>query len=198
MTTLYDPLTYDNLMAGLVLYFMKQNKVRLDQASGIEGPGIYSLYYSGTLPVYTPIANSESPIYVGKAIPPGSRKGDTVNVNAPSLQRRITEHAKSIAQAENLDTTEFWCRHLAVQPVWITLAERFLIDYFRPVWNLCLDGFGDHDPGSGRRNSERSWWDTMHPGRSWASNLRAVKTTSGSTARVNDFWATNQTGQSKD
>ncbi len=85
MTTLYDPLTYDNLMAGLVLYFMKQKKVGLDQASGIEGPGIYSLYYAGTLPVYAPITNREVPIYVGKAIPPGSRKGDAVNVNAPSL-----------------------------------------------------------------------------------------------------------------
>ncbi len=170
----------------------------MDEASSIEGPGIYSLYYSGTLPVYAPIATSEVPIYVGKAIPLGARKGDAVNVNAPSLQRRITEHAKSITQAENLDTAEFWCRRLAVQPVWITLAERFLIDFFRPVWNLCLDGFGDHDPGRGRRNSERSWWDTMHPGRTWASNLRRVKTTSGSVARIHEFWEASKTGQSNE
>ena len=41
-----------------------------------------------------------------------------------------------------------------------------------PVWNLCLDGFGNHDPGAGRRQGEASWWDTLHPGRRWASQLR--------------------------
>ena len=25
--------------------------------------------------------------------------------------------------------------------VWITLAERFLIDNYEPVWNVCLEGF---------------------------------------------------------
>lgn len=187
--TLYDPLTYDNLMVGLTAHFEKQRKVRLDQTTGIEGPGIYALYYSGTHPAYTQIASGEAPIYVGKAVPPGSRKGgDAVDVDAPALQRRINEHAKSIAQAANLDVTDFECRHLAVQPVWITLAERFLIDYFKPVWNLCLDGFGDHDPGSGRQDSERSWWDTMHPGRAWSAKLRAVKTQVGAEERVRDFW----------
>ena len=187
--TLYDPLTYDNLMVGLTAHFEKQPKVRLDQATGIDGPGIYALYYSGTHPAYAQIASGEAPIYVGKAVPPGSRKGgDTVEVTAPALQRRINEHAKSIAQADNLEVADFTCRHLAVQPVWITLAERFLIDYFRPVWNRCLDGFGDHDPGGGRRNSERSWWDTLHPGRTWAGTLRAVKTAASAEERVRAFW----------
>ena len=186
--TLYDPLTYDNLMAGLVVYFQKQDQARLNKATGIEGPGIYALYYTGTLPVYKPIADGEAPIYVGKAIPPGSRKGDTVDVSVPVLQRRLNEHAKSITQTVNLDAADFWCRYLAVQPVWITLTERFLIDHFRPVWNICLDGFGDHDPGIGRRDSERSWWDTMHSGRAWASKLRGVKTLTSAETRVHAFW----------
>ena len=39
---LYDPLTYDNLMAGLVVHFEKQPKELLSGASGIEGPGVYA------------------------------------------------------------------------------------------------------------------------------------------------------------
>ena len=69
---LYDPLTYDNLMAGLVVHFEKQPKELLSGASGIEGPGVYALYYSGAHSAYELIANGETPIYVGKAVPPGS------------------------------------------------------------------------------------------------------------------------------
>lgn len=185
---LYDPLTYDNLMMGLVVHFQKQLQRPLGEAASVEGPGVYALYYAGALPAYAPIASGEAPIYVGKAIPPGSRKVDAVDAAVPALRRRINEHAKSIGQAVNLDADDFRCKALAVQPVWITLAERFLIDHFRPVWNLCLDGFGDHDPGSGRRNSERSWWDAMHPGRAWASQLRSVKTQSAAEERVRAFW----------
>lgn len=168
---LYDPLTYDNLMAGLVLHFEKQQPEQLDAIVGIRGPGIYSLFYTGELTVYEPISGNDRPIYVGKAVPPGSRKGESINESSPALQRRINEHSKSIRQATNLEISDFSCRYLAVVPVWITLAERFLIDHYKPVWNLCLDGFGDHDPGRGRRNSQRSWWDTLHPGRPWAIGL---------------------------
>ena len=186
--TLYDPLTYDNLMVGLTAHFERQPKVQLNQIKGIEGPGIYALYYSGSHRSYQRITSGEAPIYVGKAVPPGSRKGDSVDVTAPALQRRLNEHAKSIDQVGNLDVAHFACKYLGVQPVWITLAERFLIDYFRPVWNLCLDGFGDHDPGSGRANSERSWWDTMHPGRAWAGKLRSVKQQVAAEELVRSFW----------
>jgi len=33
------------------------------------------------------------------------------------------------------------------------------------------DGFGNHDPGSGRYNQKRSVWDQVHPGRSWATRM---------------------------
>ncbi len=168
---LYDPLTYDNLMAGMVSHFEKQTMESLDTIEDVKDPGIYSLFYSGPMPSYKMISGSERPIYVGKAVPPGSRKGERVNVESPALQRRIREHTKSINEVDNLKKSDFRCRYLAVVPVWITLAERFLIDYYKPVWNLCLEGFGDHDPGSGRRGSQRSWWDTLHPGRELADRL---------------------------
>lgn len=193
MTNLYDPLTYDNLMAGTVLEFERQPLHQLDEEIAIRGPGIYSLIYSGSLDVYREITASGYPIYVGKAIPPGSRRGDSVNVSAPALQSRIREHARSIDQVENLTKNDFQYRYLAIEPVWITLAERFAIDHYKPVWNRCLDGFGDHDPGSGRYNGERSWWDTMHPGRTWANRLRDVKTVDEAREKLEDFFSQNQT-----
>ena len=174
--SLYAPLTYDNLMAGLVVYFERQPRVSLESVEDVEGPGIYALFYRGGFDVYRPISGTSEPIYVGKAVPPGSRKGAAVNENAPALRRRIGEHTKSIAEAENLAVAEFECRFLAVVPVWITLTERFLIDHYKPVWNLCLDGFGNHDPGAGRRQGEASWWDTLHPGRPWANKQVQVRT----------------------
>ena len=176
MSGLYDPLTYENLMAGLVVHFERQPRVRLRDSTDAPGPGIYALFYDGDFDSYERIAGTSQPIYVGKAVPPGSRRGTAVDVAAPALQRRLYEHAKSLEKANNLQLDDFECRYLPLVPVWITLAERFLIDHYQPIWNLRLDGFGNHDPGRGRRQGEASWWDTLHPGRSWATRLRQVKT----------------------
>lgn len=51
----------------------------------------------------------------------------------------------------------------------IGTVEAALIRNYQPIWNCIVDGFGNHDPGSGRYNQERSEWDTIHPGRMWAS-----------------------------
>ena len=189
--TLYDPLTYENLMLGVVLHFEGQERRELAGVGGqhIEGPGIYALLYAGTFAPYQLISGGDSPIYVGKAVPPGSRKGAPPDPGVAVLRRRLTEHARSIDRADNLDVGDFTFRALAIEPVWITVAERFLIDHYRPVWNVCLDGFGDHDPGSGRYRGERSWWDTLHPGRSWADRLRRVKTPTDAAALVREFLA---------
>jgi hypothetical protein len=56
------------------------------------------------------------------------------------------------------------------------MAERFLLETFQPVWNVRLEGFGIHDPGSGRHQGELPWWDALHPGRTWAANLRQTRT----------------------
>jgi hypothetical protein len=189
MTQLYDPLTYDNLMAGTILEFERRPLLRLADDISARGSGIYCLVYTGLFDVYGEIAASGNPVYVGKAVPPGSRRGDTVNVDFPALRSRLREHARSIDQATNLDKADFEYRYLAIEPVWITLAERFAIDHYKPVWNRCLDGFGDHDPGSGRYNGEKGWWDTMHPGRGWADNLRQVKTLEEAIERVQTFFA---------
>ena len=185
---LYDPLTYENLMAGLSLHFGEQPKVSLGDAKEAAGPGIYALFYAGRFEAYRPISGTDAPIYVGKAVPPGSRRGEDVDVDRPVLRQRLKEHTRSIAAANNLDLPDFTCRFLSVVPVWITLTERFLINRHRPLWNVRLDGFGDHDPGRGRSGSERSWWDTLHPGRSWAGKLQANKSEADALATVRAFF----------
>lgn len=168
----YDPLDYRNLARSVVDELLGTQSSALPP-DAFEGSGVYAIYYAGPLE-YRDESLAEIPIYVGKAIPPGGRKGGRPGNTATSrpLHRRLRDHAKSIDQATNLSLENSSCRYLVVVPVWINLAERFLIDHFRPLWNTVLDGFGNHDPGRGRRASARPRWDIVHPGRTWATRLR--------------------------
>lgn len=144
------------------------------------GAGIYALYYVGSFPAYAEIAELNRdgqfqwPIYLGKAVPAGARKGGFGLGAEPGqvLSKRLAEHASSIEQAENLALEDFLCRFLVVEDIWIPLAESLLIEKFQPLWNRVIDGFGNHDPGSRRYNQQRSMWDEMHPGRPWANRLQ--------------------------
>ncbi len=169
MPDLWDPLTYETLMAGTVAHFETQDPAPLASRIAIEGPGIYALYYEGNMPEYRPIADGNHPIYVGKAVPPGARKGGVGDVTAPALQNRLRDHAKSITEADNLNLEDFLFRALPIVPVWIVFAEQALIKQYRPVWNTCLEGFGKHHQGRNRAATTQSWWDTLHPGRPWAT-----------------------------
>ncbi|MBR4517851.1 MAG: Eco29kI family restriction endonuclease [Victivallales bacterium] len=116
----------------------------------------------------------QQPIYVGKAVPAGARKGGFGLGAEPgqALFNRLCDHAKSVDEATNLEKDAFFCRYLAVDDIWIPLAESLMIERFAPLLNLILDGFGNHDPGKGRYNQQKSPWDTLHPGRSWAERLQ--------------------------
>ncbi|HWV84678.1 MAG TPA: Eco29kI family restriction endonuclease [Capillimicrobium sp.] len=142
------------------------------------GAGIYAIYYQGDFDAYAPLAipGCVWPIYVGRAMPSGGRKG-LVGLDAspgPKLHARLREHAKSLDAATNLKRDHFRCRYLVVDDIWIPLAERLLIGHYRPVWNGVVDGFGIHDPGgkpggrTGRAGQMKSLWDTLHPGRAFA------------------------------
>ena len=178
MAPAYDPLDYNNLARSVVDALLNSPAIALPPKDSFGGSGVYALFYRGALPYYSKIvASSSTPIYVGKAVPSGARKGSTKTSpeRGTALYRRLHDHARSIDQAENLDLVEFQCRFLVVEPVWITLAERFLLDHYQPVWNTIIDGFGNHDPGSGRRNMRRPRWDIVHPGRPWAARLQATE-----------------------
>jgi len=59
----------------------------------------------------------------------------------------------------------------------IGTVEAAIIRYYRPIWNTQIDGFGNHDPGSGRYNQAKSEWDVLHPGRPWAEKCVGVCST---------------------
>lgn len=178
MEGLFDPLSYENLAKSVVAALLERAPEPLPPHHEFPGPGVYALYYTGAFAAYQPLATRECrrPIYVGKAIPPGGRKGLAPGGADPAvLHRRLCDHAKSLAQADNLRLADFLCRYLVVVPVWVTLAERFLVAHYRPLWNTVVEGFGNHPPGAGRSRMRRPRWDILHPGRPWAAALEATE-----------------------
>lgn len=176
----YNPLDKLRLGESVAKALLARPVVPLPISEPFAGAGIYAIYYAGKFSPYR--KNSEknvnnqwtAPIYFGKTVPPGARKGGYGLDQSPGdvLYRRLREHAESIQQAENLLISEFRCRYLIVDDIWIPLGESLLISMFSPLWNQSLDGFGNHDPGAGRYNQQRSAWDVIHPGRPWAARLK--------------------------
>ena len=177
----FNPLDKRNLGVSVAQALLARPVLPLTALAPFRGAGIYVIYYAG---VYAPYhiltaANQNAvtpfsrPIYVGKAVPEGARKGG-FGLDLPAgavLFNRLNEHATSIRQAQNLDLSDFSCRYLVVDDIWIPLGEALLIQRFSPLWNKLVEGFGNHDPGSGRVGQKRSPWDTIHPGRPWATRL---------------------------
>ncbi|HCG54646.1 Eco29kI family restriction endonuclease [Brevibacterium sp.] len=182
MTKHFDPLDYDNLGASIARALDERPVQSLVDLPVFDGAGIYALYYTGDHPAYADLAaaNVESPgswaIYIGKADAENARKGDPEQASKPvgnKLYSRIGKHRKSIEAVDNLDERDFQVRALTVAPTWIPLAEVVAIRMHNPVWNVIVDGLGNHDPGSGRYKGVRPRWDTLHPGRAWAPKLTA-------------------------
>ena len=176
----YNPLDKLRLGESVAKALLARPVVSLPPPEQFTGAGIYTLYYTGKFPPYRKIVEKNvnnqwgAPIYVGKAVPPGTRKGGYGLGESPGevLYRRLREHAETIQQTENLLLTDFRCRYLVVDNIWIPLGESLLISKFSPLWNQALDGFGNHDPGAGRYNQQCSPWDVIHPGRPWAAKLK--------------------------
>lgn len=179
----FNPLDKRNLGISIANEIFSQEPKPLKGLVPFEGAGIYALYYTGNYDLYKPISKSNKdglscPIYAGKAIPEGARKGG-LGIDIPKgnyLFKRLNEHKKSIESVSNLNIDDFFCRFLVVDDIWIPLGESLLIEITKPLWNIILDGFGNHDPGSGRYNQQISTWDTLHPGRDWAQKLKTGKT----------------------
>jgi len=189
VTEPYDPLDYENLAHSVVAALLESATGPLPPEHRFKGSGVYAIYYDGDFECYQPIAGDSDgmPIYVGCAMPSGGRKGNVVRKGEPAthaLCSRLKQHAKSIGQARNIRLKDFRCRYLVVLPVWVRLAERFLIDHYHPIWNIHVDGFGNHDPGRGRRAGARPAWDVVHPGRPWAKHLSKTETASDILKRV--------------
>lgn len=176
----YNPLDKINLGNSVASALLLRPVFPLRDRTHLVGAGVYALYYVGPFPAYAEMyeRNKDNafavPIYVGKAIPEGGRKGGIKKDAAASgraLRNRLGIHASSIDEADNLDLGDFYYRCLVVDDIWIPLGENMLIEAFKPVWNMMIDGFGNKTPGAGRAKQARSMWDTLHPGRSYVDRL---------------------------
>ncbi len=180
----FNPLDKTVLARTVAKALLEAPLVPLPPPEPFAGAGLYAIYYVGDFAAYRKIATLNrneryaAPIYVGRAVPKGARKGKH---KATGLGRelfdRLKEHAESIERATNLRLQDFSCRYLVVEDLWIPLGERILIKTFTPLWNQVVDGFGNHDPGVRRKDQWRSDWDVLHPGRPWAEKLGKSKRT---------------------
>jgi hypothetical protein len=174
--TAYNPLDKKNLGHSVVEALLARPVTRLDTLERFKGAGIYAIYYTGDFPPYAPLvaANRKQmkvPIYVGKAVPKGSRKGLLLEsaVDSPTLHGRLRDHCNTIQAAANLSLGDFHCRYLLLDEIWIPLGESLVIQRYNPLWNVVLEGFGNHMPGQYRPGGKVSSWDSLHPGRSWTA-----------------------------
>jgi hypothetical protein len=193
----FNPLSKVQLARSLAEAFLSSELHPLPPNIRFSGAGVYAIYYTGKLPIYSglikrnSVSNDAAPIYVGKAIPSGGRKGgmDFEAAAGHSLFNRLSEHGASVADTLDLESRDFQCRYLVVDDVWIPLAESLLIERFQPLWNVVVDGFGNHDPGSGRHRQKKSPWDVLHPGRAWADRLQpCAKSKEEVEAEIVDFF----------
>lgn len=190
----FNPLDKANLGESVAEAMLQQSVVSLPPDTFI-GAGIYAIYYTGDFELYEEVSELNKglkfrwPIYVGKAVPAGARKGGFGLAADPGtvLRSRLNDHASSIESAENLRLCDFACRFLVVDDIWIPLAESLLIEMFRPLWNRVVDGFGNHDPGKGRYKQQKSAWDSLHAGRPWAKRLSPYDASGALESKVREY-----------
>jgi hypothetical protein len=175
----YNPLAKENLGESVADALLRLSVQPLSETAALTGAGVYAIYYSGPFPAYRRIkelnenGRFEQPIYVGKAVPKGARKGGmTFDAGkGMALRDRLRTHANTIKETSTIDIADFHYRALTVDDIWIPLGENVLIEKFQPLWNRVIDGFGNKTPGKGRKDQLRSSWDALHPGRRFVDKL---------------------------
>lgn len=163
----------DGIAKFFAFSFVSEEKRPLSEvvSRGFNGSGIYAIYYHGSgESAYATISGSETPIYVGKA-DPKNPFAVSLEDQGQAIAKRLKEHAKSIGNT-NLSLDDFWYRAAPIQTGMQAAVEAFMIGLFRPIWNkeikVCF-GIGKHGDSALTRANKRSPWDTMHPGRAWAT-----------------------------
>ena len=174
---------FAELVKDGVRFFNGTPVLSLPPEERFNGTGVYAIYYIGKSKLYGRYAELNRlsyayPIYVGKAVPKGWRQARTSHVEtdqSTELHDRLRQHSNSIGHAANLKANDFMCRFVIFEgdgSDMISAVEAALIKITRPLWNVIVDGFGNHDPGSGRYEQARSDWDVIHPGRPWADKCK--------------------------
>lgn len=181
----YHSLEFEELVKDAVRFFNGTPVHEMPPPEVFQGVGVYALYYTGSMSPYQKYGELNRlaynfPIYVGKAVPAGWRQARSTHTNEArslELSNRIRQHARNIVLVSNLEISDFACRFMILEGPssdMIGTIEAALIKWTRPLWNSCVDGFGNHDPGAGRRGQARSDWDVLHPGRAWAELLTGI------------------------
>ena len=166
----FNPLDKRNL-AETIAMAIGRSEVHQVPPTPFNAAGLYFIYYDGPFPAYAPLVASNKdgcvlPIYIGKGMPRGVRKGGgEAKPGRSGIHPRLVNHANSIGEVANLEIAHFRCRWLSVDEAFIHLSEILLIRKYQPVWNVVVDGFGNNPVGGPRQAGKRSEWDTIHPGR---------------------------------
>lgn len=190
---IFNPFKED-VRSLLIKTFEAQPLMKLPPDHIALGCGVYALFYRGDFAPYLPLRKQPKiPVYIGKAVIPGGRKGggDSAKNKSNFVIRRLKEHAKSISASRTIRLEDFECRWLLVVPEFTNAAESILIDHYQPIWNRLLPGFGIHHPGKGRMKQARSEWDTLHPGRSFAAGLPNGKPVQRIVAAIGEYFSRN-------
>lgn len=176
---------FAELVKDAVRFFNGTPVHMLPPPESFLGTGVYALYYTGKNSLYKRYAelnrlSYDYPIYVGKAVPKGwrqSRSSDNALSQSRELIGRLREHSRSITKCSNLLLEDFMCRLVIFEKEgsdMISTIEAALIKLNKPLWNTTVDGFGNHDPGSGRYEQAKSDWDVIHEGRAWAKKCNGT------------------------
>lgn len=194
----YHAPEFEELIKDAIRFFNGTPVHSIPPPERFAGAGVYAIYYIGRNPLYKQISDKnrvayQLPIYVGKAVPSGWRQARNAETEQKTeLFTRLTQHAGSIASTSTLIQTDFRCRFMIMEggtSAMISTVEAAMISYYQPLWNSCIDGFGNHDPGSGRYNQARSDWDVLHPGREWADRCTGSANTLITIQKsIRQFW----------
>lgn len=184
---IYKSEAFEEIIKDTIRFFNGTPVHKLPPPTRFHGTGVYAIYYTGKNEHYKTLYEQNrlefhQPIYVGKAVPGGWRQARETKTGSVTFElfRRLSEHAKSVNQAKNLELEDFFCRFMILEDGakhLIGTVEAALIRHYKPIWNTKIDGFGNHDPGSGRYNQAKSEWDIIHPGRPWAEKCLGQSTT---------------------
>lgn len=146
--SVFNPPAKRNLGKSVVDALLESPALPLANVGNFPGAGVYAIYYRGSFPSYKLLSALNQkiaayPIYVGKAIPKGGRKGTgtDASLDSTALSKRLQEHKASIEVVDSLRVEDFSYRSLVVDAIWIGLGETLIIQRFQPLWNQVADGY---------------------------------------------------------
>lgn len=174
---------FEEIIKDTIRFFNGTPVLPIPVPEKFQGTGVYAIYCTARSGIYKDFheINRTSyilPIYIGKAVPKGwrqARSGCSANSESYELNNRMREHGRNLQTVEGIELKDFCCRFIILESAesdLIGTVEAALIRKYKPLWNTLLDGFGNHDPGSGRYEQAMSDWDVCHPGRLWAKKCR--------------------------